>query len=302
MMCNLHRMCVCVCTLCVCVCVCVCVYRSERGSKGEYVAETIPFSQIPLVESSSSIQRDAGAENRHIEPAWIKDDRTARPYPNKSHSECMRVHVCSRTRASMRKHALDASLAAWPWAVVSFLLSHIYADIRRIKIERKTSQKSLPSILARMSNPLSSLADQSSAVNRERIMTMMGLFISFLFMPVSIKGKWTWQQMKPNDSLFPRNLIFLVHRDFHLRLQLTIFSKFFFFFFSSAHLEPQRAPSNVYLFLPTHGQPRSRPCYKLEKQRAAAAAASLLANLYAFQLGGLNPPVCLCARENKAFT
>lgn len=127
------------------------------------------------------------------------------------------VYMCvSRTRASllalsMCKRAFDASLVACPRARVSFLLSHIYADIWRIKIERRTSQKSLPLIFARMSNSLSSPADQSSAVNWKRIMTMMGLFISFLFMLVSIKGKRTCQEIKPNDSLFPRNLVFLVH-------------------------------------------------------------------------------------------
>lgn len=61
-------------------------------------------------------------------------------------------------------------------------------------------------------------------------------------------------------------------------------------------------PSSVYPFLPIHGQLRVDRSTNLKKQREVTAAASLLANLYAFQWGGLNPPVCLRARENKAFT
>lgn len=49
------------------------------------------------------------------------------------------------------------------------------------------------------------------------------------------------------------------------------------------------------LSIPLHTWPaQSRPRYKLEKQRAAAAAAPLPANLYAFQWGGLYPPQSAC--------
>lgn len=77
-------------------------------------------------------------------------------------------------------------------------------------------------------------------------------------------------------SRFPRNRWFKVVVFFLARVKVDI--------------SPGAAKSAVALNLssPTHG--RRRLQHVLEKQRMAVATPSLLANLYAFQWGSLNPP------------
>lgn len=94
-------------------------------------------------------------------------------------------------------------------------------------------------------------------------------------------------------AYFPRN--FLYSNSLRLSyIQMVENIAFYFspFFFPTVSPLPGSLGEHRRMFIHSspHAPAHSRPCYKLEKQRAAAAAASLLANLCAFRWGGLYPP------------